>query len=71
MMKARPSGYFERVQTPIQTIRSAIAFRLEEESASGRLSLSAEALVETSRRMSVSLVWPSLAQVQEKDRGTV
>jgi hypothetical protein len=29
VMRARPSGYFERVQASIETVRSSIAFRLE------------------------------------------
>lgn len=29
VMRARPSGYFERVQASVKTIRSSIAFRLE------------------------------------------
>lgn len=28
-MRARPSGYFERVQASVETVRSSIAFRLE------------------------------------------
>ena len=29
VMRARPSGYFERVQASVETVRSSIAFRLE------------------------------------------
>ena len=29
MIRARPSGYFERIQSSIETIRSTISFRLE------------------------------------------
>jgi hypothetical protein len=29
VMRARPSGYFERVQASVETVRSSVAFRLE------------------------------------------
>ena len=46
-MKARPDGYFNRFQAPIEKIRSSIAYRLQDrEVASGFISVKAGSLAE-------------------------